>query len=81
MTSTPAKGLAVAGGVGGAGYAGKEYGEKKTEEKAKKILPKIYRAGQQTGYSVGAKKGFEAGAKASNKAWMHRLKRHSNKRS
>lgn len=80
MKSTPAKATASATGLGAAAYGGKEYGETQTEEKAKKILPKIFQAGQMAGYRHGARKGFEAGAHASNNAWMQRLKRHSNKR-
>jgi hypothetical protein len=77
------KPVQVGGGVAGltgAGYVGKEYGETKTEEKARKLVPKIYQAGLVRGHRKGSQSGFEAGAHAANVAWMQRLKRHSNKR-
>lgn len=80
ITSRPAQVTGTAAGLGGAAYGGKEYGEAKMEEKARKLVPKVYRAGVVTGHRKGTRKGFEAGAHAANKAWIQRLKRHSNKR-
>jgi hypothetical protein len=73
LTSKPGKAAIGAGALGGAAYGGKEYGEHETEEKAKRILPKILRLGQAQGYRMGTRKGFEAGAHAANSAWKQRL--------
>lgn len=73
MTGTPGKALAGTGALAGAGLAGHELGETRTEEKAKKILPKVFQMGQIHGYRAGARKGFETGAYASNQAWKRRI--------
>lgn len=67
------KGLMGTAAIGGSAYAGKAYGEEKTEEKAKNalkvIVPKVYMAGRQSG----RRSGFSEGAYATNNAWQRRM--------
>ena len=79
-TGNVGKALGGAGIIGGSAYAGKEYGEDVTEEKAKKLLPAIFNAGRmrqkaidQQQMNLVAKKSFEMGAQRTNAAWKQRL--------
>lgn len=71
FNSKGAKVLLGSGVVGGAGFAGHEYGEHKERQKAKKAIKVV----GNYAYRRGAKRGFNVGANAANQSWKNRLKR------